>query len=247
MDITKVKLPCEFTCKNDVSQKKFTLEPLKSQEERYTVTWDGGKSTTYSIGSVESHLWDGDWILVAPHGMKTRIKFEGEYYEESCYGWWLEDQEAVVWDDGEVYNKGYDKSCVANYVLLGGWEIYNSQRESVTEDDLALLSDNTSKKEETPVENSKTKNNHNEWTAKHYDCFYTLTEDDIKAGKVKVDSYFVNMMWGINDADKTGAGFHCLKTLNRLVKNKNSKEREIQALYGQVKRWAQLEGVKLVD
>lgn len=79
-----------------------------------------------------------------------------------------------------------------------------------------------------------------EWTDKHYDHYYTLTPEDIAAGKIKVDPYFVNTIWGINDADKTGAAFHNLKTLSRMAKNKNSLAREWDAMIGQSTRARQL-------
>lgn len=79
-----------------------------------------------------------------------------------------------------------------------------------------------------------------EWTDKHYDHYYTLTPEDIAAGKIKIDPYFVNTIWGINDADKTGAAFHNLKTLSRMAKNKNSLAREWDAMIGQSTRARQL-------
>lgn len=79
-----------------------------------------------------------------------------------------------------------------------------------------------------------------EWTDKHYDHYYTLTPEDIAAGKIKIDPYFVNTIWGINDADKTGAAFHNLKTLSRMAKNKNTLTREWDAMIGQSTRARQL-------
>lgn len=73
-----------------------------------------------------------------------------------------------------------------------------------------------------------------EWTDKHYNNFYQLTEEDIKTGKIKVDAYFVNRMWKINQWDDTGAGFHILKTLPRIANNKNTLKRELVALKKQV-------------
>jgi hypothetical protein len=82
------------------------------------------------------------------------------------------------------------------------------------------------------------------WTDKHYDHYLTvkLTPEDIAAGevKVKIDPYVVNELWGINTADKTGAGFHCLKTLSRMANAKNSLEREWDALIGQSTRAREL-------
>lgn len=94
-------------------------------------------------------------------------------------------------------------------------------------------------------EEDSTKNTTKEWTDSHYDVNYTLTEEDIKRGFVRMDVYQVNKIWKLNSADDTGAAFHTLKCLGRLAKNKNTKEREIRAMYGQIKRWAELEGITL--
>lgn len=83
-----------------------------------------------------------------------------------------------------------------------------------------------------------------EWTATHYDNYYHLTEADIKSGKIKVDAYFVNKMWKLNEKDDTGALFHSLKTIARFG-DKNPIERELKALYAQTKRMAELYGVDL--
>lgn len=91
----------------------------------------------------------------------------------------------------------------------------------------------------------KTLPSENEWTDKHYNFNYQLKPIDIEKGFVKLDAYLVNKIWRLNAADSTGAAFHCLKTLTRLANEKNSKEREIRALYGQVKRWAEIEGIEL--
>lgn len=84
-----------------------------------------------------------------------------------------------------------------------------------------------------------------EWTDKHYDNYYTLTEEDIEEGKIRIDAYFVNRMWKLNSIDDTGCAFHCLKTYTRMANGKNSMERELNALNGQLKRWAKLMNVKL--
>ena len=82
-----------------------------------------------------------------------------------------------------------------------------------------------------------------EWTDKHYDNFYQLTKDDIEAGQVKIDAYFVNRMWKINQWDDTGAGFHVLKTLPRIANNKNPLRRELVALKKQVDLLCKMHGV----
>ena len=81
-----------------------------------------------------------------------------------------------------------------------------------------------------------------EWTDKHYNNFYQLTEEDIKAGQVKVDAYFVNRMWKINQWDDTGAAFHALKTLPRIANNKNPLKRELIALKKQVDLLCKMHG-----
>lgn len=83
-----------------------------------------------------------------------------------------------------------------------------------------------------------------EWTDKHYDNNYTLTQKDIERGFVKIDPYFVSKMWKIGSKDDSGALWHCFKTIARFGE-KNSREREVKALYAQIKRLAEIEGVDL--
>lgn len=78
----------------------------------------------------------------------------------------------------------------------------------------------------------------------HYSFNYTLTEKDREVGSIKVDPYFVAKQWRLGSKDDTGVLFHCLKNISR-YSDKNTKEREITALYLQVKRLAEIEGVKL--
>lgn len=96
----------------------------------------------------------------------------------------------------------------------------------------------------TPVALEKSGPIKSEWSDKHYSNYYQLSEKDIKEGKVKVDAYFVNKMWRLNEKDDTGALFHCLKTIARFG-DKNPVERELNALYNQVKRMAELYEVEL--
>ena len=82
-----------------------------------------------------------------------------------------------------------------------------------------------------------------DWSDEHYNHFYHLTDKDVELGKIKVDAYFVNRMWKINSWEDTGAGFHILKTLPRIVSNKNSLKRELTALKKQVNILCKLHGV----
>lgn len=87
-------------------------------------------------------------------------------------------------------------------------------------------------------------NKQNLWTASHYDNYYQLTPEDIEVGKIKIDAYFVNKIWKLNQKDDTGGLFHSLKTIARFG-DKNPIERELKALYAQTKRMAELYGIKL--
>lgn len=78
----------------------------------------------------------------------------------------------------------------------------------------------------------------------HYDYNYKLTEQDIKNGYVRMDTYFVSNVWKVGSKDDSGALWHCLKTINRFGE-KNSVEREIKALYSQTKALARIYGVDL--
>ena len=82
------------------------------------------------------------------------------------------------------------------------------------------------------------------WSNAHYNFDYVLTAADIKRGSVRVDAYFVSKQWRLGEKDHSGVLFHNLKTLTRFG-DKNPREREIVALYAQVKRLAELEGVTL--
>lgn len=88
------------------------------------------------------------------------------------------------------------------------------------------------------------KSEQTEWTDKHYDNNYTLTQKDIERGFVKVDPYFVSKIWKIGSKDDSGALWHCFKAIARYGE-KNSKEREIRALHAQIKRLAELEQIEL--
>lgn len=82
------------------------------------------------------------------------------------------------------------------------------------------------------------------WSNKHYDFFYSLSDEEIKNRKIKIDPYFVSKQWRLGQKDESGILFHNLKTLARFG-DKNSREREIKALHAQIVRLAELEGVEL--
>lgn len=83
-----------------------------------------------------------------------------------------------------------------------------------------------------------------EYSSNHYNFQYELTDIDIQNGFIKIDPYFVNKAWSLNTKDDTGILFHQLKTIARFG-DKNSIEREIKAMYSQVKRMAEMYDVNL--
>jgi hypothetical protein len=78
----------------------------------------------------------------------------------------------------------------------------------------------------------------------HYDFDYVLSDLDRERGTLKVDPYFVARQWRTGSKDDSGVLFHMLKTIARFG-DKNSREREIVALYKSLMRLAALEGVRL--
>jgi hypothetical protein len=78
----------------------------------------------------------------------------------------------------------------------------------------------------------------------HYNFEYILKESDHEAGVIKIDPYFVAKQWRLGDKDSSGVIFHIMKSCARFGE-KNSKEREILAIYKSIKRLAELEGVYL--
>jgi hypothetical protein len=82
------------------------------------------------------------------------------------------------------------------------------------------------------------------YSTAHYDNYYKLTEEDIAAGQIKVDAYWVAKQWKTGSRDDSGALWHSLKTIARFGE-KNSVEREIKALYNQAKALARIYGVDL--
>lgn len=81
-----------------------------------------------------------------------------------------------------------------------------------------------------------------QWTDKHYNFNVDVSDKDT----LKVDPYFVSKTWKIGSKDESGALFHILKTISRFG-SKNTREREIKAIYKQIVRLAELEGVELEE
>ena len=74
-----------------------------------------------------------------------------------------------------------------------------------------------------------------EYTDKHYDFYYDLTEEELSNKRIKVDPYFVAKQWNLGEKDPSGCLFHIMKNSSRFGV-KNSAEREIKALKDIIKR-----------
>ena len=166
----------------------------------------------------------GDVVHLSPKGVKTYSVNNWAGYEVPL---------AVYIKGGKIIkvdNEGLDRGLQIYVEPIGGGGIVWFE-----EDDLILL--NTL--EETPAEESE-----DDFSSSHYDNYYTLTENDIKQGKIKVDAYWVAKQWKTGSRDDSGALWHSLKTIARFG-DKNSKEREIKALYSQAKALGRIYGVDL--
>jgi hypothetical protein len=88
----------------------------------------------------------------------------------------------------------------------------------------------------------------NDWTDQHYDFTYKhpVTRGDVDVGyvEIKLDPYMVAKEWDLGGKDASGILFHITKTCARFG-TKNTKAREVKALYAQVLRLAELNGVEL--
>lgn len=165
----------------------------------------------------------GRWIRAKKDGFMNDSIMEIFCKVGKCYKIFYEDNDTIEFIDERGEEHGWDKGKLLDNTC----EYF----ELCSEDEVVAKTD-------VPT-NSET-----QWTDKHYDNWYKLTPEDIKLGKIKIDPYFVNRIWKLNEKDDTGVLFHNLKTLNRWGV-KNTVEREVKALIGQTKRLAELLGVRL--
>lgn len=119
---------------------------------------------------------------------------------------------------------------------------YTEIEDSTVSEPLIIESDSVYYIDEAKLEAAMlfTKNSDLEWTDKHYNFNVDVSDKDT----LKVDPYFVSKTWQIGSKDESGALFHILKTISRFG-SKNTREREIKAIYKQIVRLAELEGVEL--
>lgn len=164
----------------------------------------------------------------------------GKYYYWSEYN----AKNKVIYFRGEV---DWVESNYDDYEKVSKDDIIVSfDSDGVVEDSKATyVSNNTELKEEVMKDLSQHKT---EWTDKHYDFVYkhpvTRGDSDVGFVEIKVDPYFVADQWKLGEKDNSGVIFHILKTCSR-YKTKHEEEREIRAIYGQIKRLAELREVDL--
>lgn len=139
---------------------------------------------------------------------------------------WVESMDDTVGTYGVISSERSPLPARITSYIVGGWAYLPESLELVNEE-----------YQEQPTEKS---------IDSHYNFNYSLTQDDIDMGYIKIDPYFVAKQWQLGAKDDSGILFHCLKTLARFG-DKNSREREVAALYKQVNRLAELEGVNLED
>ncbi len=140
-----------------------------------------------------------------------------------------------------IYLRGEKSWVEANYEKREGFEENDPEGDNL----LKVLAETKEGLEKSLSEESDTlPKDSNTWTDKHYDFSYTLTEDDIEKGEIKIDPYFVAYQWKLGEKDNSGALWHTFKGIARFGE-KNSIEREIRAFHAQIKRLAELNGVGL--
>lgn len=150
----------------------------------------------------------------------------------------------VTYEDNTHLNEGGNLMCDDNFVETHWIDKCSLCTFEVPKRD-NLLTNNTIMKVVNESDNDQSLvDSKNEWTDKHYDFNYTLTEKDIETGVIKIDPYFVAHQWKLGSKDDSGALWHTFKGIARYGQ-KNSVEREIRAFHAQIKRLAELNGVEL--
>jgi hypothetical protein len=167
----------------------------------------------------------GDVVLVVEGGYGFLGEDEGKYVEVTGFGDYFGDRGVTVKPYQCLLETEFD---------VGGCEAV--AYESFGSNPLILLNTKEDVKGVEVVEDS--------YCLEHYNLYYTLTEKDIEAGKIKVDAYWVAKQWKTGSRDDSGALWHSLKTIARFGE-KNDKAREIKALYNQAIALARIYDVEL--
>lgn len=171
------------------------------------------------------YITNGNKTDLCDWGDEYPIFIGTDYVAEGRFGWaelesFYSDQEEYEFMDlpWKVEEKSYTES--KDHIVSGS--VYYIDQAKL-EDVLPLV-----------------KNTDLQWTDKHYNFNVDVSGKDT----LKVDPYFVSKTWKIGSKDESGALFHILKTISRFG-SKNTREREIKAIYKQIVRLAELEGVEL--
>lgn len=172
-----------------------------------------------ALGDVVRIAKDGRGFVEEDVGKCVIVVGFGTYFEEVGI-------KVIPYCDELVSLKNYASEWVVDLKSFGEYP------EVLTNEEIKILSPNTT--------------NQPEYTTDHYNMYYTLTEKDIEAGKIKVDAYWVAKQWKTGSRDDSGALWHSLKTIARFGE-KNSVEREIKALYNQALALARIYNVDLKD
>jgi hypothetical protein len=180
-------------------------------------------------------LSEGDVVLVQNWGYGFVEQDIGKYVEVVSF------QPNHYLGQGAVTFKAYDS--VLETTLGGG---AYAGMESFGKVPMILLNINDEFEAPAPTEELVEILKEDSYCLEHYNLYYTLTEKDIEAGKIKVDAYWVAKQWKTGSRDDSGALWHSLKTIARFGE-KNSKEREIKALYNQALALARIYNVDLKD
>ena len=174
----------------------------------------------------------GDVILVTTSGYGLIDGDEGKYVEVIGKGNYFDDPGVEVKPYQCVLETTNGCGSIGDQGFIG--------YESFGNNPMILLNTLEEPKENPFNEAGKADN----YTTDHYNLYYILTENDIEAGKIKVDAYWVAKQWKTGSRDDSGALWHSLKTIARFGE-KNDKAREIKALYNQAKALARIYDVEL--
>lgn len=178
----------------------------------------------------------GDVVLVSQGGYGLVWEDKGKYVEVIGKGNYFDDPGVEVKPYQCVLETSKGCGSIGDQGVIG-YESFGPNPMILlnTGDEITEVS---VREDDTPIRPKDT------YTTDHYNMYYTLTENDIEAGKIKVDAYWVAKQWKTGSRDDSGALWHSLKTIARFGE-KNDKAREIKALYNQAKALARIYDVDL--
>lgn len=178
----------------------------------------------------------GDVVLVSQGGYGLTWEDKGKYVEVIGKGNYFDDPGVEVKPYQCVLETSKGCGSIGDQGVIG-YESFGPNPMILlnTGDEITEVS---VREDDTPIRPKDT------YTTDHYNMYYTLTENDIEAGKIKVDAYWVAKQWKTGSRDDSGALWHSLKTIARFGE-KNDKAREIKALYNQAKALARIYDVDL--